>query len=198
MFRNKFHSGLIPIVCGSGSNPLGEWSKNGRGSFTRITDEESQSMVIEIRAIQFCTTYISIPLNPRIVLGIRLPFLTMIIKYLKLPFCFEFELLDTSNMKRRFRASNCQTSTKVNPLLCHMPLALSEGWNKIQIDLPCVARQAYNTDFVEFLGMQIYANCRVRVVYFSDRWYADEELPKNYKLGKPIEKTRSRLPREEQ
>ena len=198
MYRHKFCNGLIIILSGSGPHPLGEWSKNGRGSCSIIADEDSQSMVIEIRAIQFCTTYISMPRNPRVALGIRLPYLTMVIKYLRLPFCFELELLDCSNMKRRFRASSVQSSTKVNPLLCHMPLSLSEGWNKIQIDLACVTKQAYNTDFLEFLGMQIYANCRIRAIYFSDRWYADEELPKKYKLGKPVEKTRSRLPREEE
>lgn len=197
MFRNKYQAGVIPILCGSGLNPLAVWSTNGKGCFKRITDEDIETLVIEITAIQFCTTYISLPKDPRVVLGIKLPYLTMIVKYLKLPFCFEFEVLDSSMMKRRIRASNCKSSTSINPLLCHLPLAVDEGWNKIQIDLPSFTRRAYNTDFVEFLAMHIYANSRIRLVYFSDRWYADDELPQLYKMTKPSKKTRSKLPREE-
>ncbi|XP_054707035.1 cilia- and flagella-associated protein 20-like [Uloborus diversus] len=169
------------------------WGKSGKGCVRRVTDEDIQNLVIEIKAKHFCTAYISLPRDPRTVIGIRLPYLTLVVKYLKLPFCFEFEMMDSSNMKRRFRASNCQTSTTINPLLCHMPLALDDGWNKIQIDLPAFTRQAYNTDFVEFLAIHIYANCRIRRVYFSDRWYSEEELPAEYRMWKPSKKTKSRL-----
>ncbi|GFQ68909.1 cilia- and flagella-associated protein 20 [Trichonephila clavata] len=193
MFRNKLQSGLISLVCGSGLDPLATWANHGKGCIKRITDEDIQTLVIEITSVQFCTTWISIPRDPKNVVGIRLPYLTMVIKYLKLPFCFEFVVMDSRNTKRRFRASNCQSGTIVSPLLCHMPLALDEGWNKIQIDLFSFTRQAYGTDFVEFLTLEIYANCRIRRIYFSDRWYKEEELPHSYRMWKPTKKTKSRL-----
>ncbi len=36
--------------------------------------------------------------------------------------------------------------------------------------------------------MQIHANCRLRRVYFSDRLYAEEELPPEFKLYLPVQK----------
>ncbi|GIY08258.1 cilia- and flagella-associated protein 20 [Caerostris darwini] len=193
MFRNKLQAGLISLICGSGLDPLKTWETHGNGCVRRITDDEIQTLVIEITSVQFCTTWISLPRNPKTCIGIRLPYLTMIIKYLKLPFCFEFQVLDSRNVKRRFRASNAQSGTSLSPLLCHMPLALDEGWNRVQIDLIAFTRQAYGTDFVEFLYLEIYANCRIRRIYFSDRWYKEEELPNNYRMWKPIRKSKSRI-----
>ncbi len=43
-------------------------------------------------------------------LGIKLPFLVMIIKNLKKYFSFEVQVLDDKNVRRRFRASNYQVS----------------------------------------------------------------------------------------
>lgn len=193
MFRNKLQTGLISLLCGSGSDPLMLWAKHGKGCIKRITDEEIQTLVIEITAIQFVTTWVSLPRNPRYSIGIRLPYLTLIIKYLKLPFCFEFYVMDNRMTRRRFRASNCQSQTTITPLLCHMPLALDEGWNKVQMDLSAFTRQAYGSEFSEFISIHIYANCRVRRIYVSDRWYQEEELPFNYRLWKPTKKTISRL-----
>lgn len=183
----------MPILCGSGLNPLAIWAKRGKGCFKRVTDEDIEMLVIDISATHFWNTCITLPCDPRSVIGIRLPYLTIVVKYVKLPFCFEFEVMDSSNMKRRFRASNCASVTTINPLLCHLPLNLDEGWNKIQIDLPSFTRRAYGTDYVEFLRIEMYANCRLRMIYFSDRWYTEEELPQAYKMWKPTKKMRSRL-----
>jgi hypothetical protein len=36
--------------------------------------------------------------------------------------------------------------------------------------------------------VQIHANCRIRRIYFSDRLYAEEDLPAEFKLYLPISK----------
>jgi len=33
---------------------------------------------------------------------------------------------------------------------------------------------------------QIHANCRVRRVYFADRLYSEDELPKDFRLTLPV------------
>lgn len=48
------------------------------------------------------------PADPQKTLGIKLPFLVMIIKNLKKYFSFEVQVLDDKNVRRRFRASNYQ------------------------------------------------------------------------------------------
>lgn len=57
------------------------------------------------------TTYISCPGDPTKTLGIKLPFLVMLIKNLKKYFSFEVQVLDDKNVRRRFRASNYQVSS---------------------------------------------------------------------------------------
>ena len=50
------------------------------GHIKRITDPDIQSSVLEIMGTNVSTTFISTPPNPRETLGIKLPFLVMIIK----------------------------------------------------------------------------------------------------------------------
>merc|ERR1719159_1990036 len=78
------------------------------------------------------TNYITCPADPNKTLGIKLPFLVMILKNLKKYFTFEVMVLDDKNIRRRFRASNYQSTTRVKPLICTMPMRLDEGWNQIQ------------------------------------------------------------------
>merc|ERR1719261_305877 len=52
------------------------------------------------------TNYITCPGDPQKTLGIKLPFLVMILKNLKKYFTFEVMVLDDKNIRRRFRASN--------------------------------------------------------------------------------------------
>merc|ERR1719503_197599 len=58
------------------------------------------------------TTFITCPADPKKTLGIKLPFLVMIIKNMKKYFTFEVMVLDDKNVRRRFRASNYQSSTR--------------------------------------------------------------------------------------
>jgi hypothetical protein len=58
------------------------------------------------------TTFITCPADPSKTLGIKLPFLVMIIKNLKKYFSFEVQVLDDKNVRRRFRASNYQVGAE--------------------------------------------------------------------------------------
>ncbi|CAB4060340.1 Cilia- and flagella-associated protein 20 [Lepeophtheirus salmonis] len=113
------------------------------------------------------TTYITCPADPRKTLGIKLPYLVMIVKNMKKYFTFEVQVLDDKNVRRRFRASNYQSTTRFN--------------------LADFTRRAYGTNYVETLRVQIHANCRIRRVYFSDRLYSEEELPAEFKLYLPVQ-----------
>lgn len=39
---------------------------------------------------------------------------------------------------------------------------------------------------METLRVQIHANVRIRRIYFSDRLYSEDEMPKEYKLYLPV------------
>eukprot|EP00981_Chlorochromonas_danica_P012780 scaffold5398_cov240-Ochromonas_danica.AAC.4 len=156
------------------------------GHIKRITDTDIQSSVLEIMGTNVSTTFIQCPADPKKTLGIKLPFLVMIIKNLRKYFTFEVMVLDDKNVRRRFRASNYQSTTRVKPFICTMPMRLDEGWNQIQFNLSDFTRRAYGTNYIETLRVQIHANCRIRRIYFSDRLYSEDELPPEFKLFLPI------------
>ncbi len=137
------------------------------------------------------TNYIVCPAETKKTLGIKLPFLVMILKNLKKYFTFEVQVLDDKNVRRRFRASNYQSTTRVKPFICTMPMRLDEGWNQIQFNLSDFTRRAYGTNYIETVRVQIHANCRIRRIYFSDRLYSEEELPPEFKLFLPVVKRES-------
>lgn len=63
------------------SKPLQIWDKQVRnGHIKRITDQDINSSVLEICGTNVSTCFITCPANPNKTLGIKLPFLVMIIK----------------------------------------------------------------------------------------------------------------------
>ena len=167
MFKNTYQSGFLSIFYAIGSKPLQIWDqKVENGYIKRITDNDINSSVLEIIGSNVTTTYISAPENKEEELSIKLPFLVMVIKNLKKYFSFEVQVLDDKGIKRRFRASNYQTSTKVKPFICTMPMKLDDGWNQIQFNLSDFTKRAYGTNYVETLRISIHCNCRIRRIYF--------------------------------
>merc|ERR1712100_458196 len=127
MFKNTYQSGFLSILYSIGSKPLQIWDKKVRnGHIKRIT----------------------YPDKAKKTLGIKLPFLVMIIKNLKKYFTFEVQVLDDKNVRRRFRASDYQSTTRVKPFICTMPMRLDDGWNQIQFNLSDFTRRAYGTNYI--------------------------------------------------
>ena len=182
MFRNTFQSGFLSILYAIGSKPLQIWRKNiNNGYVKRITDFEMQSSVIDICGANVSTCFLSCPSNPKQRLGVKMPFLVLLIKYLKKYFTFEVQVIDDKNVKRRFRASNYQSNTRVKPFICTIPMKLDEGWNQIHFNLTDFTRRAYGTNYLETLRVQIHANCRIRRIYFTDQLLSSKSIPDEYR-----------------
>ena len=65
----------------AGSKPLQIWERKVQnGHIKRITDNDIQSSVLEIMSTNISTTFVSCPADAGKTLGIKLPFLVMIIK----------------------------------------------------------------------------------------------------------------------
>ena len=182
MFRTTFQSGFLSILYAIGSKPLQIWRKNiNNGYVKRITDFEMQSSVIEICGANVSTCFLTCPSNPKQTLGVKMPFLVLLIKYLKKYFTFEVQVIDDKNVKRRFRASNYQSNTRVKPFICTIPMKLDEGWNQIHFNLTDFTRRAYGTNYLETLRVQIHANCRIRRIYFTDQLLSSKSIPAEYR-----------------
>uniref|UniRef100_A0A672GVK8 Cilia and flagella associated protein 20 n=1 Tax=Salarias fasciatus TaxID=181472 RepID=A0A672GVK8_SALFA len=116
-----------------GSTPLQIWDRKVKnGHIKRVTDNDIHSNVLEVEGANVSTTYITCP------------------------------VLDDKNVRRRFRASNHQSTTRVKPFICTMPMRLDDGWNQIQFNLSDLTRRASGTDYTETLRVQIHASCRIR------------------------------------
>mmetsp|Transcript_160173 Transcript_160173/g.292500 ORF Transcript_160173/g.292500 Transcript_160173/m.292500 type:complete len:303 (+) Transcript_160173:77-985(+) len=183
MFRNSYQAGYFSILYSIGRKPLENWAPHVRnGHIKRITDEDINSAALEVCGVNVSTTYVTSPADPKQTLGIRGPVLAMLIKNLSKYFTFEVEILDDQNIKRRFRASNYNTATKVHPFICTMPLHLDRGWNEVQFNLADFVKRAYGTNYIETCRISIHANCRIRRIFFSDHLYIPEEAPAEYRI----------------
>ncbi|XP_058832058.1 cilia- and flagella-associated protein 20-like [Topomyia yanbarensis] len=187
MFRNTYQRGILTVFSSSGSKPLAIWDiKTKNGHAKRVTDEELKLMSFELMGSNVATTYMVAPKCPCPSLGIKLPFLVLLVKNLKKFFSFEIQILDDRKLLRRFRASNYQSATRVDNFCTVMPLALTPGWNQIQFNLADFTRRAYGTNYIETVRIQIHANVRVKRVYFSDKLYPDDALPPQLRLHPPL------------
>uniref|UniRef100_A0A3Q3X766 CFA20 domain-containing protein n=1 Tax=Mola mola TaxID=94237 RepID=A0A3Q3X766_MOLML len=171
IFLKIYQNGFLFILYSLDSKPLNLWeSKVKDDHIERITDDDTNTQVMEVAGSSVSTTYISFPAEPNKTLGISLPFLVMIVKNLKKNFSFEVQVLDEKSVRRRFRASNYQSTTRVEPFVCTMPMKLDDGWNQIQINMADITKRAYGTNYVETTRVQIHAHCRIRRIYFSDKF----------------------------
>ncbi|KPJ09620.1 UPF0468 protein C16orf80-like [Papilio machaon] len=188
MFRDLYQRGMVTIFFSVGSKPLDIWETHIKDGYIRkFLDQDIKSMVYEIRGTNVSTTYIKCPKGNQ-VLGINMPFMIMIVKNLKKYFTFEVTILDNTGVRRRFRVSNFQSTTQIQPFCTVMPIGLADDWNQIQFNIAEFTRRAYNKQFVEVQNVKINANIRLRRIYFTERLVHPDELPNQYKLFFPIDK----------
>ncbi len=201
MFRNTFVTGYISLFNSVGSAPLQLWrvvnpaqqqqpnqqqqqQQQQAVAIRTVTDEELNSPVLEL-VDPSVLLRIECPAATHETLGIcGMPFLVLQAKNLGSFFSFEVELLDDAKKTRRFRCSTFQVETKVKEGICTLPLVLTAGWNTIQMDLPKMLHQAYGTQLVEFSGIVVHANTRLRRVYLAEKLCSEENLPAELKMYK--------------
>ncbi|KAK3808664.1 MAG: hypothetical protein J3Q66DRAFT_303933 [Benniella sp.] len=153
-----------------------------------VVDDTLNSQVLELLSTHLPSTFITTPSLATRTLGIKLPILVFLVKNLGKYWSFEITTLDDRGEKRRFRASNFQTSTRVKPYITTMPLRMDPGWNQIQLNLADYTKRAYGTTYVETQRITVHANCRIRRIYFSDRLVQESDLPAEFKLYLPVVK----------
>jgi hypothetical protein len=84
MFKNKYQAGFLSVLYSIGAKPLQIWEEQiQNGYIKRITDNDINSSVLEIIGTNVSTAFITSPIDQNETLGIKLPFLVMVIKNLK-------------------------------------------------------------------------------------------------------------------
>lgn len=110
MYRASYQKGFLTILYSVGSSPLDNWStfvskfdvdtyiilisctQTKNGYIKRIYDEDIKSLVLEIMGSNVSTTFIHCPTDCKAELGIKLPFLVLLIKNMHKYFCFEVKV----------------------------------------------------------------------------------------------------------
>jgi len=184
MFRDRYQAGFLNLFYSVGNKALSIWEQHvENGYIKRVTDQETKNAVYEIISTSVNSTFITCPKEQDIELGVKLPVLVLICKFLKKYFTFEIHVLDDTNIRRRFRISNFHSKTTVKPYICTIPIRLDPGWNQLQFNIGDYTKRAYGTNYVETMRISICANCRIRRVYFCDRFYSEDELPAEYRMN---------------
>tara|TARA_R110002050_G_scaffold252284_2_gene390504 strand:+ start:1284 stop:1871 length:588 start_codon:yes stop_codon:yes gene_type:complete len=190
MFKNTFHqSGFLSLYYSLGSKPLQLWQthegKDDGGVIHDVVDPQIQSKCLEIASENISSCFISCPaLNSR-TLGIRLPYVNLVVKNLNKYFSFEVEVMDDKDTVRRFRISNFQEETRCQSFICTLPLRMEEDWNIIQVNLADLTKVAYGTLYAETRRITVNGSCRLRVLFFADNAYSQEQLPPELRLFIP-------------
>ncbi|KRZ17102.1 ADP-ribosylation factor 1-like 2 [Trichinella zimbabwensis] len=183
MFSSVYQSGVLSLLSSVGSEPLQLWGKQVRnGHIKRIIDDEIESVVLEIAGLDIRSTYIVCPADASVNLGIKLPLLVLLVKNLGKDFSLEVETIDASKAVRRFRWSTFQEKPRQTTIICTMPMRLSIGWNFLQINLADISRKLYSQPYRETRRIMIHPNCRIRRIFFADRIYAEDDLPREFRL----------------
>jgi hypothetical protein len=158
--------------------PLAQWQSHLENGFiTRVLDWDIRSSVVQIVSTNVPGSFVTCPKDAAAELGIGLPFVVLVLKFLGQNLKFEFEIRDDTNARRRFRASSCVSRTRVRPDSCTLPMRLDPGWNQVNFNLADFTAKAYGTNYVETVRVTVFASCRIRRIYFADRLYTENDLP---------------------
>lgn len=184
MFRDRYQAGFLSLFYSAGPKQADIWEQRWENGYVkRMTDQDVRCSVAAIVSSDIASTFMTCPKDPKEELGVSLPCLVLAVKYLKKYFTFEVQILDDTNTRRRLRAANYQSRTCIKPFMCMFAVRLDPGWSQVHLDLADFTRRAFGTNYVETLRVTVFANCRVKRVYFCDRRYTEEELPAEYRLG---------------
>ncbi|KAL4103695.1 hypothetical protein QTP88_019039 [Uroleucon formosanum] len=188
MFQSKFEGTLFTAFFSVGNRPLENWAVQCKGGeMKQVQDDQMKSNVLQILSQNVNACCITCPVNPKDSMGVRLPFLTLIVKNLGQFFTFEITILDSDNIRRRLRMSSYHVKKKLSTFMITMPVSMAIGWNQLHMNLAEFTITSFKTTYVETVCIKVHANCRLRRIYFSDQLYDDDQLPKSYMMHRTVD-----------
>eukprot|EP01083_Nonionella_stella_P256832 879778_1 len=176
---------ILPFLCNEKSLLQGwkcEKKAMEHASIRIINDAEVASPVVTLESHVFDKTSIIFPDNKSKFIGTPYPFLNLQIKNMNKYIRLEIIISDESNNQKIFVCTNKQSLTRLIHNKCSLPLKLENGWNIIVIDLESLCKRVFNVKYKHCNSIQMFANCRVRKIYFSKDLYQEDEVPDEYKI----------------
>lgn len=107
-----------------------------------------------------------------------LPILTLHIMDLGKFMDIELALVDHIGALRHVLITNRQSTIRVTTEEASLPLAVTPGtWSMLRLNLAQIMAAAFGKDYAMCSGVVLHSSMRVARAFFSDREYADAELP---------------------
>eukprot|EP00455_Lapot_gusevi_P006905 TRINITY_DN12973_c0_g1_i4.p1 TRINITY_DN12973_c0_g1~~TRINITY_DN12973_c0_g1_i4.p1 ORF type:complete len:188 (-),score=25.41 TRINITY_DN12973_c0_g1_i4:3-566(-) len=156
-------------------------SQQNDGIVQLIHDLEVESDVLELLCSKNEHVAASFPEESKFI-GTPLPFLNIQLKNLDKYVGFEVVVEDVNDVMRIIKSSNRQAAVRLNVDTISIPLKLTDGWNSIVLDLDSLLRRVFNVRYKHCIRVNIFANCRLRRAFFSDRIYSQKELPPELRI----------------
>ena len=141
-----------------------------------IVDREKTAAAVKRRhAAELLDTAVEFPSKSQFI-GTALPVLNIQMKNLNKYVSFSIEIEDTAGKLHRFSVSNSCTVVRIRLDSADLPLTLTQGWNKLTLNLADLTRACFNSTYASCHRVRIQASCRLRRVFFSDEIYPDFAL----------------------
>ncbi|KAJ2820097.1 hypothetical protein FBU31_005331 [Coemansia sp. 'formosensis'] len=188
MLRSVYQSGILTLLNSAGSHPLQLWAvvqpasiENAQIAVERDCDIGEN--VVTLESPELATTFISCPRTESEKLGMKLPYMFLMVKSMDRPFSFEVEVLDGQGIVRRLRASNYETRARIDDGIGIVPLQLDgDCWNYLTLDIALLLEGAFGTGYRETSRVTFHANAKLRLVGFADRIVPEDQLPAELRL----------------
>ncbi|KAJ1911960.1 hypothetical protein IW146_009764 [Coemansia sp. RSA 922] len=191
MLRSAYQSGILTLLNSAGSHPLQLWAVVQPASTedTQIAvkrDCDIGENVVTLESSDLAATFISCPKTGSEKLGMKLPYLFLMVKSTDQPFSFEVEVLDGRGIVRRLRASNYEVGARIEDGIGIVPLRLDEDcWNYLTLDIALLLEGAFGTGYRETSRVTFHASAKLRLVGFADRIVPEDQLPAELRLYCP-------------
>ena len=93
-------------------------------------------------------------------------------------FSWSVVLVDDKRISRTFTMSNKRSIITVDKNECSLPIENGEGWQRVNLDLDSLLRNAFGTSFVACFEVTVSGSCKLARLFFQAKDYSDVELPK--------------------
>ncbi|KAJ2746523.1 hypothetical protein GGI20_001298 [Coemansia sp. BCRC 34301] len=194
MLRGVYQSGILTVLNSASSNPLQLWAVAQPASVegARIAVERDGDIgedVVVLESTDLATTFITCPGAASEKLGMKLPYMFMLVKNMDRLFSFEVEALDDRGTVRRLRASNYEAGAMIKNGIGIVPLRLDENsWNYLTFDIALLLEGLFAAGYQETARVTFHASAKLRLVGFADRIVPEDQLPAELRLYFPNDK----------
>ncbi|KAJ2078627.1 hypothetical protein H4R24_004353, partial [Coemansia sp. RSA 988] len=184
MLRHVYQAGILTTFNSASSKPLQLWFTSAESNeLVRLeNDDEIDFPVLCLQSAELADTFISIPRQMTKTLGVKLPFMVMIVKNTDQLFSFEVEIVDDREQVRRLRAANYEANPRIDHDISCLPLRLDCGWNYLTLDIERMTSRIYGTAFKEVRRITVHASACLRLIFFADRIIPEDQLPTELRL----------------